>query len=126
VLTNYGPLPPHEIRRIRDAQLDQYLEEHARVPFAELFAQLQRAHVLLAVVSEHMTYSTPYKVYDYMAAGRPILGLAPPDAALHDLLAESGAGESADPQDIDAIERALEKMMFGPPPAAPAWTAFDG
>ena len=50
----------------------------------------------------------------------PILALAPPDAALHDLLAESGAGESAEPQDIDAIERALEKMMFDPAPANPA------
>lgn len=120
VLINYGPLPPHETQRIREAQLGEYLEEYPRVPFAELFAQLQRAHVLLAVVSEHMTYSTPYKVYDYMAAGRPILALAPPDAALHDLLAESGAGESAEPQDIDAIERALEKMMFDPAPANPA------
>jgi len=120
VLTNYGPLPPRETRKIRDAQLGEYLEELPRVPFAELFAQLQRAHVLLAVVSEHMTYSTPYKVYDYMAAGRPILALAPPDAALHDLLAESGAGESAEPQDIEAIERVLEKLMFSaaPPTAA--------
>jgi glycosyltransferase involved in cell wall biosynthesis len=72
---------------------------------------------LLAVVSEHMTYSTPYKVYDYMAAGRPILALAPQDAALHDLLEDSGAGASADPQDIAAIEAALERMLFGPAPA---------
>ena len=44
-----------------------------RIPFGELFAELQRAHLLLAVVGEHMLYSTPYKVYDYMASGRPIL-----------------------------------------------------
>jgi glycosyltransferase involved in cell wall biosynthesis len=114
VLTNYGPLPPHEIKLIREAQLSEHLEELPRVPFADLFGQLQRAHVLLAVVSEHMAYSTPYKVYDYMAAGRPILALAPAKAALHDLLAESGAGESAEPQDIEAIEGVLEKFMFGP------------
>jgi glycosyltransferase involved in cell wall biosynthesis len=112
VLTNYGPLPTHEVNLIREAQLSEHLEELPRVPFAELFGQLQRAHVLLAVVSDHMTYSTPYKVYDYMAAGRPILALAPANAALHDLLAESGAGESVEPQDIESIERVLEKFMF--------------
>lgn len=119
-LTTYGALPAAERRRIADAGLTALLEERPRVPFASLFPELQRAHVLLALVSEHMTYSTPYKVYDYMAAGRPILALAPPQAALHELLAESGAGEGAEPQDIDGICRALERMLFDPPPAAPA------
>ena len=83
-----------------------------------MFAELQRAHVLLAVVSEHMTYSTPYKIYDYMAAGRPILALAPRDAALHELLADSGAGHCVEPDDIDGIEQALEQTLFsGAPPA---------
>jgi hypothetical protein len=112
-LTNYGPLPASERRRIREARLDSYVEERSRIPFAALFPELQRAHLLLAVVSEHMTYSTPYKVYDYMAAGRPILALAPPDAALHDLLAESGAGESVEAKDMVAIEGVLERMLFG-------------
>jgi hypothetical protein len=54
-------------------------------------------------------------VYDYMAAGRPILALAPRDAALHEMLAESGAGEGVDSNDVEGIERVLEKMLFGPP-----------
>jgi glycosyltransferase involved in cell wall biosynthesis len=111
-LTTYGAMPAAEWSRIREAGLESFIEERPRVPFASLFPELQRAHLLLAVVSEHMTYSTPYKVYDYMAAGRPILALAPPGAALHDLLADSGAGESAEPDDIDAIEQALERLLF--------------
>lgn len=111
-VTNYGPLPTAEWQRIRDAGLERFIEEFPRIPFTALFAELQRAHVLLAVVSEHMTYSTPYKVYDYMAAGRPILGLAPNDAALHGLLAESGAGIGVDPQDIENIDQALERLLF--------------
>ena len=83
-----------------------------RIPFAELFAELQRAHVLLAVVGDHMLYSTPYKVYDYMAAGRPILALAPRGAALFELLAESGAGVCVEPDDIAGIEQALETFML--------------
>ncbi|HEY6125005.1 MAG TPA: glycosyltransferase, partial [Steroidobacteraceae bacterium] len=112
-VTTYGALPPAEWQRIRDAGLELFIDVQPRIPFAALFAELQRAHVLLAVVSDHMTYSTPYKIYDYMAAGRPILGLAPHDAALHELLADSGAGQCVDPTDIDGIGQALEKILFG-------------
>jgi glycosyltransferase involved in cell wall biosynthesis len=121
-LTNYGPLPPRETRKIAQAQLTEFIEERPRIPFASLLPELQRAHLLLAVVSNHMTYSTPYKVYDYMAAGRPILALAPPDAALHDLLAESGAGSGIPPDDVAGIERALESMLFAPGTANAART----
>lgn len=113
-LTTFGALPAAEKRRIEEAQLGEFIEERPRIPFANLFPELQRAHVLLAIVSEHMTYSTPYKVYDYMASGRPILALAPEDAALHDLLSESGAGEAVDPRDIAGIETVLERLLFAP------------
>jgi glycosyltransferase involved in cell wall biosynthesis len=122
-LTTYGALPTAERERIRAAGLERFIEVRARIPFAALFTELQRAHVLLAVVSDHMTYSTPYKVYDYMAAGRPILGLAPGNSALFDLLSESGAGECIEPHDIAAIAAALERMLFGP--ALPARARID-
>jgi glycosyltransferase involved in cell wall biosynthesis len=112
-VTTYGALPTAEWRRIREAGLDGFIEDRPRIPFATLFPELQRAHLLLAVVSDHMTYSTPYKIYDYMAAGRPILGLAPRNAALHELLADSGAGVGVEPTDIDSIVRALESTLFG-------------
>ncbi len=60
-----------------------------------------------------MLYSTPYKVYDYMAAGRPILGIAPESAALFELLADSGAGVCVEREDAAGIERALEQFMLG-------------
>ncbi|MEO8016324.1 MAG: glycosyltransferase [Pseudomonadota bacterium] len=119
-VTTYGALPTAEWRRIREAGLERFIEDRPRIPFTALFAELQRAHVLLAVVSDHMTYSTPYKIYDYMAAGRPILGLAPNGAALFDLLTDSDAGECVEPQDIGAIEQALEKTLFGATPSARA------
>lgn len=113
LLTTYGDLPAPEVARIREAGLSELVRVLPRVPLAELAPVLQRAHALLAVVGDHMLYSTPYKVYDYMAAGRPILGLAPRGAALFELLAESGAGVTLEPADVAGIEHALEKMIFG-------------
>jgi glycosyltransferase involved in cell wall biosynthesis len=112
-LVTYGDLPAAEMARIRARGLEAFIEVRQRIPFAELFAELQRAHLLVAVVGDHMPYSTPYKVYDYMAAGRPILGLAPQGAALFDLLAESGAGECCEREDSAAIEAVLERLVRG-------------
>ncbi len=111
-VTTYGDLPPPELQRIRESGLEEYVRVLPRIPFAELFTRLQAAHVLLALVSDHMLYSTPYKVYDYMAAGRPILGLAPRGAALAGLLAESGAGLCVEPEDGAGLEAALEALLY--------------
>jgi glycosyltransferase involved in cell wall biosynthesis len=111
-VTTYGALPAPELERIRDAGLTSFVDVRPRVPFAELSGELQAAHALLAVVGDHMLYSTPYKVYDYMAAGRPILGLAPRGAALFGLLSESGAGVCVEPGDVDGIEQALGQLLF--------------
>ena len=109
----FGALPPVELTRIRAERLEEFVEVRPRVPFAALSEVLRRAHLLLAVVGEHMVYSTPYKVYDYMAAGRPILGIAPAGAALFELLAESGAGLCVARDDAAGIERAIEQFMHG-------------
>jgi glycosyltransferase involved in cell wall biosynthesis len=109
----FGDLPPVELARIRAERLEEFVEVRPRVPFAALFEVLRRAHLLLAVVGEHMVYSTPYKVYDYMAAGRPILGIAPAGAALFDLLKESGAGLCVARDDAAGIERAIEQCVLG-------------
>jgi glycosyltransferase involved in cell wall biosynthesis len=112
-VVTYGDLPHAELERIRAGNLERFVEVRPRIPFTALFGELQRAHLLLAVVGDHMLYSTPYKVYDYMAAGRPILGIAPKGASLFELLADSGAGVCVEREDAAGIERVLEQLMIG-------------
>jgi glycosyltransferase involved in cell wall biosynthesis len=50
------------------------------------------------------------KVFEYLAAERPILALVPPDGAAAELLRETGAGVVVAPDDIDGIERELTAM----------------
>jgi glycosyltransferase involved in cell wall biosynthesis len=47
------------------------------------------------------------KVFEYIAAGRPILAVVPPDGAAAELIRETGAGVVIAPDDVDGIRAAL-------------------
>jgi glycosyltransferase involved in cell wall biosynthesis len=50
------------------------------------------------------------KVFEYLAAERPILAAVPPDGAAADLIRETGAGVVVPPEDTAAIRTALESL----------------
>lgn len=50
------------------------------------------------------------KVFEYLAAERPILAAVPPDGAAAELIRETGAGVVAPPDDARAIREALEGL----------------
>src|SRR5204862_797352 len=51
------------------------------------------------------------KVFEYLAAERPILAAVPPDGAAAALLEETGAGIVVPPDDVTAIRAALEELV---------------
>jgi glycosyltransferase involved in cell wall biosynthesis len=50
------------------------------------------------------------KVFEYLAAERPILAAVPPDGAAAELIRETGAGVVAPPDDVDALKAALQEL----------------
>ncbi|MDQ3121145.1 MAG: glycosyl transferase family 1, partial [Actinomycetota bacterium] len=50
------------------------------------------------------------KVFEYLAAGRPILAIVPPDGAAAELIHETGAGVVVAPDDVDGIGAALRDL----------------
>jgi glycosyltransferase involved in cell wall biosynthesis len=50
------------------------------------------------------------KVFEYLAAGRPVLAVVPPDGAAADLIRETNAGVVVAPDDVDGIRRALAEL----------------
>ncbi len=50
------------------------------------------------------------KVFEYIAAGRPILAVVPPDGAAAELVRETGSGVVVAPDDVDGIRAALVDM----------------
>jgi glycosyltransferase involved in cell wall biosynthesis len=50
------------------------------------------------------------KVYEYLAAGRPILAAVPPDGEAAALVRETGAGVVVAPEDVEGMAAALEEL----------------
>jgi glycosyltransferase involved in cell wall biosynthesis len=62
------------------------------------------------------------KVFEYLAAERPILAAVPPDGAAAELIREAGAGVVVPPDDVDAIREALVKLHRERPNGRPLAT----
>ena len=50
------------------------------------------------------------KVFEYLAAGRPILAVVPPDGAAAQLIRDTGAGVVVAPDDVEGIAAALREL----------------
>ena len=115
-LALYGEVPREELALIGQEGLRHLLDLRPRVSREALWPVLRSSAALLAIVGRQMGYSIPYKLYDYMAAGRPIIALGPPESALRRLFSEAHIGAIADPADHESIVHALRKQLD---PAAP-------
>ncbi|HET6175075.1 MAG TPA: glycosyltransferase [Gaiellales bacterium] len=90
-------------------------------PHAEALAAMRAADVLLLLVPRaggRGRFVVSGKVYEYLAAERPILALVPPEGDAASLLRDTGSAWIADPDDEDHILAALGL-------AADAWLAHS-
>lgn len=112
----YGEVTAPEREAIARDGLGDLIEVRERSSREQLWQALRSAAVLVAVSGDQMRYSVPYKLYDYLGAGPPILGLASRGTALERFFAEQRVGEFAEPTDAAAVEAALERLLGGTAP----------
>jgi glycosyltransferase involved in cell wall biosynthesis len=82
------------------------------IPHAEALRRERTAHVLLLIKHTDPRYNglVPGKLYEYIGVRRPVLALAPVGEA-RALVESLRRGETADPGDVPAISRAIERMF---------------
>jgi colanic acid biosynthesis glycosyl transferase WcaI len=81
-------------------------------PYGDLPELLGSADVLLVPLDkEKSRLSVPSKLYNFMAAGRPILGLADPDSEVFSLIRDAGCGICAPPDEPEAIAAAMRGLQ---------------
>jgi glycosyltransferase involved in cell wall biosynthesis len=125
-LINRGALQPHRFRMtfvgrvgvpglqdtVRRLKLDDVVEFVSHLPRREALQAMRNASALL-IVQPVTTVSIPAKLYEYMAAGRPVLALAEPRGETAELVRASRAGLAVASDDEDAIARALVTLTRG-------------
>ncbi len=84
-------------------------------PYEDLPLSLSAADVLLVPLDKEKSHlSVPSKLYNFMAAGRPVLGLAVEDSEVARIIRETKCGVCAPPDDTRAIAAALRTLKASP------------
>jgi colanic acid biosynthesis glycosyl transferase WcaI len=84
-------------------------------PYADLPQLLAAADGLFVPLDKAKSFlSVPSKLYHYLAAGRPILGLATDDSEVANLIREVGCGFSVPPDDVPEIAAAIRRLAASP------------
>jgi glycosyltransferase involved in cell wall biosynthesis len=81
------------------------------IPHNEVIAKQMESQVLLLLINqvENAQYFLTGKLFEYLAARRPILCIGPPDGDAAEIIKETGAGEVVDFRDKAALKKALSK-----------------
>jgi colanic acid biosynthesis glycosyl transferase WcaI len=84
-------------------------------PYEDLPRLLASSDVLLVPLDkEKSQMSVPSKLYNFLAAGRPILGLAPPDSEVAALIRGTRSGDVVPPDDVAGIREMVLRMKGDP------------
>lgn len=97
---------------LRHHGLDDIVDEIPYLPHAEAVREMQRATALLLVIEayRHERGNLTGKVYEYLAAGRPILALGPAEGDAADLLRQTEGGHIFDRKDVDGVAAFVREL----------------
>ena len=112
-----GRLDEEDSRVIAEAGLGDAVEHVGQLGRAEAVRLQRGAGVLLLVTSRHSGEATG-KLFEYLAAGRPILAVGGINEAAR-IVGETGTGVAVDSHDEEAVLAALRAAASGQLPYAP-------
>jgi len=115
----FGELDPAAARILEEAPMPGRVDAGGRIPAADLAGHLRGADALLLIIGKGHKTALSAKVFDYLQAGRPILGYGPADCAAADLVRRCGVGLWAHDQEtlVEALRRLDDRRMpYAPKP----------
>jgi len=100
------------MRPIAGLEAAGVLKSHGLVPHAQALAMMKRSDVLLLLLGGKLFRSShlPSKAYEYVAAGKPILGVVP-EGDLTQILRDSGLGMVVQPNAPEKLAAKLAELV---------------
>jgi glycosyltransferase involved in cell wall biosynthesis len=109
-----GDFRERDREHARRLRLGERIELVPYLPRAEALALERDSDLLLLLIPEAEGRGRGVlsgKVFEYLAAGRPILACVPPDGEAAALIRDTGAGVVVPPDDSEAIAAALDEAL---------------
>ena len=124
-LKKEGRLSPADLRiRFRASVHDELLQHLAQthgaqdfielcpaIPYREALAEMMAVDVLLVMQASNCNAQIPAKIYEYLRAGKPILGLTDPEGDTAGVLRQAGLNDVARLDSADEIARVLPGLV---------------
>jgi len=88
---------------INDLNLQDVVSFPPALPYREALEEMLSADALLVFQADNCNTQIPAKVYEYLYAGRPVIGITDPDGDTGQLLANVGVRHVAKLEDEEAI-----------------------
>ena len=106
-----GKTDPSVLKSIRDAGLEAYMTDLGYIDHDKAVQQQRQASVLILPIREEPETKAilPGKLFEYLAARRPILGVGTREGAMAAVLQETGAGKIFDWKDTADIKEYIDK-----------------
>ena len=107
----FGELKAEDRERVTALGLSHLIHEHKPVEHRQILGYMRAADVLFLPSGGDVSYALPFKTFDYLSVGRPILAISPRDSELSDLMASVDCGELAEADEPKAIAHALKNLI---------------
>jgi glycosyltransferase involved in cell wall biosynthesis len=110
----YGSIHSDVQRSLKESGLEACCRFYDYQPHNEIIAAMKRAALLFFVVPD-TSYARGIptsKLFDYMGAGRPILGIGPVDGDAADILRQTSAGVMVERKEVQEIKEAILRLLL--------------
>ena len=116
-LTLAGKTDEKVLESIRQAGLEKYMTDLGYIDHDKAVKQQRKASVLILPIREEPETKAilPGKLFEYLAARRPVLGVGTREGAMATVLQETGAGKIFDWNDTEDIKNYIDRC----------WTDFQ-
>jgi glycosyltransferase involved in cell wall biosynthesis len=112
---------------IKDAGLDPCVKYIEYLPHDKVVAEQQRASLLLLVLNNTKNAKgiLTGKMFEYLAAGRPVLGIGPPDGDAAEIIHETKSGVVIDFDNQQGMQKELDEF-YGRFQRNELWSSASG
>jgi glycosyltransferase involved in cell wall biosynthesis len=112
VLRFRAPGHADEVKAIAEQHgLSDVLDIGSAVPYREALAEMLSADLLVVIQGTHFNTQIPAKIYEYLRAGRPVLGVVDPAGDTAAFIRPFEGALIGDIEDADSIAKAMDRWI---------------